>query len=180
MNNVQASRVARKRALISGFLTFMLLSVLVISTSHAAPPAGTAIGNQASATYVDDTAVTRTVTSNTVVTIVQQVASFTLTADGNRRANAGGQVAFPHTLTNTGNGADTFALTSTEGGDFTFTTVRIYADANGDGVPDNSTNIATTGELAAGAAFNFVVVGTVPGSVVTNNTATITVRGRSG
>ncbi|HTU67628.1 MAG TPA: hypothetical protein VMF52_16880 [Steroidobacteraceae bacterium] len=163
------------------FLSCLLLAAAVVaSVAHAAPPAGTSIGNQASATYSDDTNVTRTVTSNTVTTIVQQVASFTLTADGDRRGNAGGQVAFPHTLTNTGNGADTFALTQTEAGAFTFASVQIYADANGDGVPDNNTNISTTGELAAGAAFRFVVVGTVPGSAVSGNVATITVQGRSG
>ena len=106
------------------------------------------------------------------VTIVQQVASLTLTASGSRRANAGGQAAFPHTLINTGKGVDTFARSSTEGGDSTFTTVRIHADANGDGALDNSTDISPTCELAAGATFNFVVVGTVPGGVVTNNTAT--------
>lgn len=161
-------------------LALLVFAMLFINTAHAAPPAGTSIGNQASATYSDDTNVTRTVTSNTVTTIVQQVASFTLTADGDRRANAGGQVAFPHTLTNTGNGADTFALTQSETGTFTHSSVQIYADANGDGVPDNSTNISTTGEVAAGAAFRFVVVGTVPGSAVSGNTATITVMGRSG
>lgn len=172
---LQAIRFSQKHFLVAFFLFAMFLVA-----AQAAPPAGTSIGNQASATYSDDTNVTRTVTSNTVTTIVQQVASFTLAADGDRRANAGGQVAFPHTLTNTGNGADTFALTQSETGTFTFSSVQIHADANGDGVPDNSTNITSTGELAAGAAFRFVVVGTVPGSAVSGNTATITVMGRSG
>ena len=44
------------------------------SAAAAAPPAGTPIGNQASATYLDATSTTRTVTSNLVTTIVQQVA----------------------------------------------------------------------------------------------------------
>lgn len=165
------------------FLAFWLFAALLcVSMAQAAsPPAGTSIGNQASATYTDDTSTTRTVTSNTVTTIVQQVASFTLTADNSRRAAAGGQVVFPHVLTNSGNGADTFALTQTENSaSFTFSSVAIYADANGDGVPDNNTNISTTGELAAGAAFRFVVVGTVPNSVVSGNTDVITVTGRSG
>ncbi|HEX5632849.1 MAG TPA: hypothetical protein VFX50_06455, partial [Gemmatimonadales bacterium] len=48
----------------------------------AAPPAGTSIGNQATASYLDATSTPRTATSNLVTTIVQQVASFTLTADG--------------------------------------------------------------------------------------------------
>src|SRR3954452_807847 len=75
----------------------------------AAPPANTSIGNQASATYTDASNTQRTVTSNTVITIVQQVASFTLTTDGQTRPAApGGQLVFPHTLTNTGNGNDSF------------------------------------------------------------------------
>lgn len=162
------------------FVLAWLIAICMVGIAHAAPPAGTSIGNQASATYTDDTSQTRTVTSNTVTTIVQQVASFTLDAAGDRRGNPGGQVAFPHTLTNTGNGADTFALTTSESGAFTFDSIRIYADANGDGVPDNSTNLTSTGELAAGAAFRFVVVGTVPNAAVSGTASTITVQGRSG
>src|SRR3954465_13469371 len=60
-----------------------------------APPANTSIGNQASATYTDASNTQRTATSNTVVTIVQQVASFTLTTDGQTKPAApGGQVVF--------------------------------------------------------------------------------------
>src|SRR5262245_12915286 len=76
--------------------------------AHAAPPAGTTIGNQATATYQDAAANTYTVSSNPVTTIVQQVASLTLTADGVRVAAPGGQAVFPHVITNTGNGSDTF------------------------------------------------------------------------
>src|SRR5262245_2998259 len=83
---------------------------IVAGVAHAAPPAGTTIGNAASATYLDASSTSRTVTSNVVTTIVQQVASFTLTADGVRTAAPGGQGVFPHTLTNTGNGADAFDL----------------------------------------------------------------------
>ena len=131
----------------------------------AAPPAGTTIGNQATATYLDASNTSLTVTSNLVSTTVQQVASFTLTANGNATAAPGGQVSFPHALTNTGNGTDTFPLTLANlvGDNFDFTGLAIYADANGDGVPDNFTALNTTGALAAGAVFRFVVVGNVPG-----------------
>ncbi|MGH7731870.1 MAG: beta strand repeat-containing protein [Candidatus Eiseniibacteriota bacterium] len=134
--------------------------------AHAAPPAGTPIGNQASATYLDASATARTATSNLVTTIVQQVASFTLAIDGARTAAPGGQAVFPHTLTNTGNGTDDFplALANLVGDDFDLAGLAIYADANGDGVPDNFTPLATTGPLAAGAAFRFVVAGNVPGT----------------
>lgn len=157
----------------------LALAALTATIAQAAPPAGATIGNQASATYSDDSQVTRTVTSNTVVTTVQQVASFTVTANGAKTATAGGQVFYPHTLTNTGNGPDTFALTSGQSGSFSFTTLQYYADANGDGVPDSNTTISSSGQLAASGVFNFVAVGTVPSSVVVGNTNTLTVTATS-
>jgi uncharacterized repeat protein (TIGR01451 family) len=143
------------------------------SVAAAAPPAGTPIGNQASATYLDATSTSRTVTSNLVTTIVQQVASFTLTADGAQNAAPGGQAVFPHILTNNGNGSDSFPLVLVNlGGDqFDFTGLAIYADADGNGVPDNFTPLATTGPLAAGASFRFVVVGNVPGTQLATDIA---------
>jgi uncharacterized repeat protein (TIGR01451 family) len=147
----------------------------------AAPPAGTPIGNQASATYLDASATSRTVTSNLVTTIVQQVASFTLTADGVQTAAPGGQATFPHTLTNTGNGSDDFslALVNLGGDNFDATGLAAYADADGNGVPDNFTPLASTGALAAGAAFRFVVVGGVPGTQVGGDLARVRVNAAS-
>ncbi len=97
-------------------LLAVLLLALVGSVAYAvAPPANTSIGNQASATYTDASNTQRTATSNTVITIVQQVASFTLTTDGQAKPGApGGQAVYPHTLTNTGNGSDTFTLSVDE------------------------------------------------------------------
>ncbi|MFT4173637.1 MAG: hypothetical protein QM639_13815 [Rhodocyclaceae bacterium] len=152
----------------------------MLGVAHAAPPAGTSIGNQASATYSDASQVVHTVTSNSVVTIVQQVATLTLTANGAKQVALGGQVSYPHTLTNTGNGTDTFALTTGNTGAFSFASTLIYADANGDGVPDNAVPITSTGALAAGASFNFVVVGVLPAAAVAGNTNTLTVTATSG
>jgi uncharacterized repeat protein (TIGR01451 family) len=166
MKPVRTPGVIRRLAL---FATLGVAWTLAFAgTSLAAPPAGTPIGNQASATYLDASNTARTATSNLVTTIVQQVASFTLTADGARTAAPGGQAVFPHTLTNTGNGADAFPLTLTNlaGDDFDLTGPSIYADANGDGVPDSFAPLATTGPLAAGAAFRFVVSGNVPGTQI--------------
>ncbi|HEY4282478.1 MAG TPA: hypothetical protein VGM62_05385, partial [Chthoniobacterales bacterium] len=147
-------------------------------TYAAAPPANTSIGNQATATYTDSSNTQRTVTSNTVVTIVQQVASFTLTTDGQSRPGSpGGQMVFPHTLTNTGNGSDTFNLTVANSGsaNFNLANIALYADANGDGIPDNSTPITTTGALAGGASFKFVAVGIIPPGQTTSQTGALIV-----
>jgi uncharacterized repeat protein (TIGR01451 family) len=128
----------------------------------AATAAGTSITNQASATYLDSTLTSRTATSNTVITVVQQVASVGLSAGSAKYAAASTQVVYAHTITNNGNGQDTFALTTTNSGAFTMAGVVFYADADGDGVADNATPITTTGPLAAGATFHVVAVGTLP------------------
>src|SRR5690348_8370443 len=160
--------VRKPKDTMRGYL-LLLLPVLAIAlaalpaAAQTAPLAGTAIGNQASATYTDASNVPRTATSNLVQTIVQQVASFTLTADNAKTAAPGAQVVYPHTLKNTGNGQDSFPLTLGTAGAFTHTSAAIYADVNGDGVPDNNSNLAGTSiPLASGATFKFVVAGTVP------------------
>ena len=98
---------------LGAFLVAMLLMALAPAQALAAPLAGTSIGNQAAASYTDASAVSRNVTSNTVSTIVQQVASFALTASQAKTVSPGGTVYYPHTLTNTGNGTDTFNLSTT-------------------------------------------------------------------
>jgi uncharacterized repeat protein (TIGR01451 family) len=151
---------------------------LFATGAHAltAAPAGAVIGNQASATYSDASQVSRTVTSNTVVTTVQQVGSLSLAANGAKTISPGGQVYYPQTLVNTGNGNDSFLLTAAQSGATTMTTVLFYADANGDGIPDNATPITTTGTLAPGQVFKFVVAGVAPSTAVvgTTNTTTVT------
>src|SRR6185436_13145952 len=79
----------------------------------------------------------------------------------------------------TGNGPDTFNLTSSQTGSMSFTTIQYYADANGDGVPDSNTAITSTGTVPAGGIYNFVAVGTVPSSAVVGNSNTLTVTGTS-
>ena len=153
---------------------------LVSTNASAAPAAGTVIGNQATATYTDAGSTPRTATSNLVQTTVSQVKSFTLTADGARTAAPGQTVYYPHTITNTGNGTDTYALNPATSGNFAatgtgHTSLQYYIDANGDGVPDNATPVSSSGAIAAGGIFRFVVAGTVPAGAANGNTAAITV-----
>ena len=158
------------------FLVAMLLMALAPAQALAAPLAGTSIGNQAAASYTDASAVSRNVTSNTVSTIVQQVASFALTASQTKTVSPGGTVYYPHTLTNTGNGTDTFNLSttnlSTNGitpSTFDFSSITLYADANGDGIPDNAIAITSTNALIAGGVFRFVAAAIVPGTATNGN-----------
>lgn len=146
----------------------------------AAPAANSIIGNTATASYTDASLVARTATSNTVQTVVQQVGSFTLTTDNNKFVAPGGQVVYAHTLTNTGNGSDTFTLTSAQSAadqfDLTPATFAIYADLDGNGVADNAIDLTgTTVTLASNGVFKFVVVGSAPGTVVATDTAITTV-----
>lgn len=162
-------------------LVGMLFFVASAPVQAAVPLAGTPIGNQASASYTDlDGNPQPEVQSNTVVTRVAQVASFTLTSGATKLAGPGGVTYFPHTLTNTGNGTDTFDLSVADvtAGSFNISSVTLYADANGDGVPDNFTPLsasATTGPLAPGATFKFVATATIPITVNAGESDTMTV-----
>ncbi len=162
-----------------GALALASIVATASTAAVAAPAAGTAIGNQASATYTDASSTPRTVTSNVATAIVQQVASLTLTQTASRTVSVGSQVSYPLTLTNTGNGSDTFNLGFTQSGGFNFTSVVFYADANGDGVADNTTAIVASSALAMGEEFKFVVIGTVPTTAASGNTNSLVVNATS-
>jgi uncharacterized repeat protein (TIGR01451 family) len=148
--------------------------------AHAATAAGTSITNQASATYVDSTSTARSATSNTVITVVQQVASIGLSAGTAKTAAPGAQVTYAHSITNNGNGTDTFAIDASNSGAFSMTGVVFYADANGDGIADNATPITTTGSMAPGAVFRVVAVGTLPVGATNGSTNSLVVHATSG
>ena len=179
--SVSASRLSGRSFFYWLTATFIaLLMVFLGSAALAAPPAaGTSIGNQASASYTDGSGVGRTVTSNTVQTVVQQVASLTLTANGAKAASVGSTVYYPHTLNNTGNGTDSFGLTAANAATqpFNLTNIVIYAD-NGSGLPTGSA-IVSTGAVASGASFKFIVAGTIPATATSGQTNNLTVTATS-
>lgn len=160
-NRLQLTQLAASIALVAGSAAF-------VSSAHAAAPAaGTNISNIASASYTDSTGNTKTVSSNIVTTTVLPVASFTLIADRTANANANNQVSLSHTLTNTGNGSDTFTVSvadvaASAGVDqYDFSNLKVYLDANKDGVPDSQTPV-TSVTLAAGESVNLIVQATTP------------------
>jgi uncharacterized repeat protein (TIGR01451 family) len=153
--------------------------LFAVSGAHAGTAAGTQITNTATATYLDAALGTHSATSNTVVTTVQQVASLTVGANGAKSAAAGTQVVFAQSITNTGNGSDTFTLTSTNSGAFAMANVAFYLDANGDGIADNATPITATGALAAGATFRYVAVATLPSGASLGSTNSLVVTATS-
>ena len=153
-------------------------SMLVLASqgAHAATAAGTEITNQASAVYLDSLLRGHTAVSNTVVTVVQQVGSVDMGDGSAKNAAASTQVVYAHSISNTGNGTDTFTLSATNGGAFAMANVVFYADANGDGIADNATPITSTGSLPAGDTFRFVAVATLPANAApgTNNELSVT------
>ena len=162
---MHAHKLHFTRAVISSFLLAAILVVLiVIGPVFAAAPADSLIRNQASATYRDSDGVVQSVTSNVVETLVRQVAGLTLNQDQLERTNAGGSVIFPHVIVNEGNGPDSFSLSVNQlGGDnFDFFGVELFADADSNGLADNTTPITSTPLLATDESFAFVVVASVP------------------
>jgi uncharacterized repeat protein (TIGR01451 family) len=159
----------------------MLLAFTAGGAFASAPIAGTAIGNQATASYYDSVqGKTVNVTSNTVTTTVQQVASLTLAIDAQTKTvSVGGTVYFMHTVTNTGNGNDTFTLAAVKAGGSSSITVpaTIYSDNSGTvGTPLSPAQTIT---LAPGATFNFWYSAVASASAAATDTATATVTATS-
>ena len=123
-------------------VTGLIALFLAASTALAAPLAGSVISNQASATFtacLDDSCTqrsdTRQVTSNLVETTVQAVPSFSLESDQLKPAVSGETVAFPHSLTNTGNVADRYTLCVADT-DARIEQWRVVADEDANGLAD--------------------------------------------
>ena len=184
----------------SGFLIAMIWTGVVLGVSmpaHAvAPPAGSSISNQASASYKDSSGQVQRTTSNPVVTTVSQVGAFTLTqVTSGKSGSAGSTVYMPYVLTNTGNGADNFTISVNENsGGPDFSTVAVYLD-DGEGKPATSTPLCTSStagtacsvsafKLESGVSMKFVVAYTIPVTATSgnwgSNTATVTAAPVSG
>jgi uncharacterized repeat protein (TIGR01451 family) len=160
------------RAQLVGTAAVALGLMAVSGGAHAeAPPAGTIVGNQAIATFSDGTQ-TRSVTSNLVQTEINQVYAADIEAAQTKTASVDGIVSFPHTITNTGNGSDSFSLVTlaADSGDFDGNII-IYADADCNGVPDSATPLSATPSLGAGESFCVVAEADVSSTVADGDPA---------
>ncbi len=164
-------------------LAFLLLALVALrpAGAFAAPPAGAIIGNQATASYTDAGGNDRTTTSNLVETTITQIAGVDVETNQTRTAAPGSTVYLPHTVTNTGNGNDVYNLLAAQvaGGTFSFSSIVIYADVNGDGIPDNFTPITVTPTLAAGQTYGIVIAAQVPGAAASGQSSQLTITGTS-
>lgn len=167
----------KRTKLIYALAGFGLMGLSTL-TYGAPPPADTPIGNQAKATFSDESGVQREVFSNTVITRVEQIYALVLQQDNTRIATPASMVYFPHTVINRGNGLDSFDLTTALSG-VNLLNVRIYPDANQDGLPDTQIEITQTPAIAAGASYSFVVVGIVPALAAVDSTGGVAVTATS-
>ena len=170
-----AGRIARLAACV------LALAACVV---HAAPAPGTIIQNQASASGMVG-ALSVSGTSNIVsltvsAPVVPPSTSATLTPNNFVQTTPGSVVYLPHVLTNTGAAADSFTITVTDlNQSYSFASIALFPDANGDGEPDSAVPLANPVVLNPGQAFRFVVRLTVPNSapVRTSDAARVNVVG---
>ena len=168
--------MTRKCTFIKAFGTTALLTSFAATPALAAPQAGSVIGNQAVATYENAAGDIITITSNTVETIVRQVAGVTLTSDNSENIAPGGKAFLPHIVTNEGNGADAFTLSVVEQdtGAFNAQSLVFYPDANMDGVADSATPITQTPLLAPGEQFGLIIEATAGSAATGTDDMTVT------
>ena len=123
-------------------------------------PAGSQITSSAQVTYQATNGLTFTVVSNASVMLVGQVAGLDLDPPGVSIADPGATVTFVHTLQNLGNGTDSFTVA---GQSLAGWPVRVYRDANGNGVPDPGDPLVSGPiALAAGSSASLLLVTVVP------------------
>lgn len=153
------------------------VSQLVVPVASVAqvPSASSVIQSRASASYIDFDGVTQVATSNVVQTTVQQVGSFTVSAGSTKSAASGAPVTVMHSITNSGNGSDTFQIEVTNPALNPFASIDVFADADANGLADSTTSllpapitvagaVGTTGNIsvAGGGTYSYVVVYTLP------------------
>jgi len=131
--------------------------------SGSPTPAETRIPNRAAVEYTAAAGATIVLASGDVEVVVGQVAGVDLEPNRSIDVTAGDTAVFAHTLTNLGNGRDSFPLTAdTPGG---WTAPAFYHDVDGDGLLSAADTLLTAPvALDAGAQFPLLVVQSVPGS----------------
>ncbi|SDB88161.1 hypothetical protein SAMN05421749_101660 [Acinetobacter marinus] len=165
----------KKNRLTQAISWAMLSAGLAICTqSYAANQ--TIISNMAIGEYTEEgSTVVQTSRSNLVQTTILPVYSMQLTANNTKNVATAQTVYLPHTLTNNGNFADQYTLTSANvsGDGYDLTGLVIYLDANRDGLPDSTTPI-TAYALEAGQSVGLILSGTVPSTATAGQVARLT------
>ncbi|WMP19129.1 beta strand repeat-containing protein [Thiothrix lacustris] len=166
--------------LASACATALLTSGLLLHVSPvmAATAAGTQIKNLATVTYQDASGNTYSAQSNEAIITVKQIYSAEIGSDTTKTAAAGQVVYSQHTLTNTGNGEDTYTFTAANVADgdlatndnLTASSIKVYIDSNGNGLVDSGEQEATTLTLTAGQKVEVVMAVAVPNTATSGQT----------
>ena len=124
-------------------------------------------------------------TSNVVETKVKAVYSVSLEESQTTKAPPGAVIYFPHLVRNQSNDEDTYALSAANltGDDADAQDIKIFADADRDGLADTATAITTTGKLLAGGTFGLLGQVTIASSATDGDDIKMKVEadnGRSG
>ncbi|NIM04530.1 MAG: hypothetical protein GTO55_01295, partial [Armatimonadetes bacterium] len=166
----------RSAALVPLCLTILLAAALLCGNSptHAATPAGTLIDNQATLEYDGGH-----VTSNVVSITIAQVAGVSLAPSSASLSGASAEmVCFPVTLTNEGNGTDSFSVSIASQSGWSS---HLYRDDNSDGIHQETeqTVISSTGSLGMGQSLRFFATAVIPAGAVSGSADTVTITARS-
>lgn len=163
-------KINKKKFSALSFLFFFSLE------AHAFPQPGSYISNVASGDYTDEMGNVLLVNSNPVALEVQKTYSLTLVQNQNQYGVVGGAVNLPHVLTNTGNTADryTLGLVQSSTDNFDLSNVKVYADHDQNGLPDNTEDLLVGSiELNAGQSLAVVIVGSIPTNVSFNQLSSL-------
>lgn len=169
---------------VSKFAWLLVLATLLPSAWAALPLPGSQITNIASGDYVDEQGNTLVIDSNPVSLTIQAVKALSLTSNQAQVGLIGAKLNFPHVLTNTGNVADSYALSLVQASNdnYDLADVAVYADRDQNGIPDDNINLlanATTISLDAGQSMAVVIAGTIPTTVSNSNQAKFTLTATS-
>jgi len=153
---------------------FVLLFAFFVGKTIAKVPAGTIIGNAATATYYDENNNQYTTTSNVVQTVVQAVCGVDVYPDEvvQKEGVPGQEVYFPFQVKNTGNSKNTFSLTTQNG---TYSK-EIYLDENQNGVIDPGEQVVNSLTLGMDEVASIIVVVSIPSTAQAGDTDTFSIQ----
>lgn len=168
-----------KNKILTGFILMVSFGLYNDIAFAVGTPAGTVIQSRSKVVYTTSSGlVSDTVFSNIVTVTVAQVAALNITPSSNAATTSSDSVfvAFPLTITNSGNGPDQFNLSSTSSKGWTNS---FYFDANGDGALDageisNGSITQTSANISADAVYKIFIRIFVPRDASLNGLADTT------
>lgn len=196
----QRFKLGRLQSTIVGAVAFAGVTGLGAIANAAVAPAASSITNQASVTYEDSAGNPLSALSNNASVTVAQIYASTIGSDNLATVGApGSTVNFAHTITNNGNGSETYHIILAQGGgdsgDFNNIEVRQdggvnCAGANGQtdageailttfaGAAGPSTEVATV-TIAAGQTACIAVAAQIPAGALATDTYNLTVEAQA-